>query len=343
MLASVSVAVALPGVDARGTGWTRLPPLVHPRLLHASVAVAVGPAELEAAGHVMGKAAVRRMGDGAHLGSLPDLEVLDSIECLVNDGKAWSVLPQLKLPRPMYGLAVARWNKTAVLAAGGSGETGGSATGTRDVWLIDFARGTVEPAPPLPFAIFGVQMTAGGDGDAGGVWLAGGWRNYNLCAQQLLRLNATAAAWQVFPHARYAHCFGGMGVHGKEVGKDTVFVFGGSADNAPALNTLEQFAASSSGWTVLQPLVYARDMMAAAQVGGALYAIGGRDPEMAFLDSVEVYHLDSGWAVDAALTLPVPLAGASAATSGRLVVVSGGVSAFNATHASGGAFRLDVA
>lgn len=72
--------------------------------------------------------------------------------------------------------------------------------------------------------------------------------------------------------------------------KDLILTVGGMCKNNP-LSTVEQYDLDSNTWMVLSDLETARFGLAACFHNGYLYAIGGYNDTLGYLDSVECYHV----------------------------------------------------
>ena len=265
--------------------------------------------------------------------------VLSSIECSSSPSSPFHTL-QTPLPTPLFA---AGWG--AYPHPSGRNTTGCVVgVGGLDVPLGDFPPSprsdvfslcidalsptqyavTHHALPPLPRGVYGTQVHVAD----GTVFVLGGLIGPNRCSTQWLSLPLQGKEWKPLDSPRYSHCFGGLAMTRDG---SAAYAFSGIADNAPALNTFEQWNAVADGWIVSFPLAYARDAPASVMIprrkgekeggreggeGGEEFGVlvmGGRDPEMTFLTTVEVLHPLSGWSLVPEFTLPTPVMAASAA------------------------------
>lgn len=83
--------------------------------------------------------------------------------------------------------------------------------------------------------------------------------------------------------------------------KDLILTVGGMCKNHP-LSAVEQYDLDSNNWTVLSDLETARFGLAACFLGGCLYAIGGYNDALGYLNSVECYNVkENTWSKAASM------------------------------------------
>lgn len=86
--------------------------------------------------------------------------------------------------------------------------------------------------------------------------------------------------------------------------QDSILLVGGMCKNHP-LSTVEQYELESNHWTVLSHLETARFGVAACFHNGCLYAIGGYNNSLGYLDTVECYNVkDNTWKKTAPMLQP---------------------------------------
>lgn len=105
---------------------------------------------------------------------------------------------------------------------------------------------------------------------------------------------------------------------------DRIWVTGGmTGDRGDKLATTEIYDPSTDRWELGVPMPTGRSSLAAAQVGGSIYAIGGSTLDSPYLDIVEAYDPEAGtWTRLAPMT--VPRYGHAAVALDELIYVIGG-------------------
>lgn len=260
-------------------------------------------------------------------------EALDAVECFDPTLGEWRTAPPL--PHALIAPTATALNATTMLVVGGRTTASPQASSqSRLCWLFNPASGLYAPAPELPHTLSSaVAQSADGD-----VFVSFGWRDDNFCHRNLLVLRGAdgyTGDWFVFPRAKYSHCDHGMAAHRNGSGLRLLF-FAGSADNAPALNSMNEWHVhnvsaqnASTGWRPMPGLAFARDMLlhASDPLSGRVFAMGGRDPEMVYLRSIEMWS-DGAWSI-ASASLPEALIAGQAVVldAGRRLCVLGGVTA----------------
>lgn len=105
----------------------------------------------------------------------------------------------------------------------------------------------------------------------------------------------------------------------------TVYVLGGLAPDGRSLTTVEALAPEAMAWQPRAPLPEPRDHLAAVELGGRLYAVGGSPGWFGQQTSTSLWRYDAtGDTWEARASLPLGRAAhAAAAVDGRLYVAGG--------------------
>ena len=86
--------------------------------------------------------------------------------------------------------------------------------------------------------------------------------------------------------------------------QDVILTAGGMCKNSP-ISAVEQYEFDSNTWTVLCNLETARFGLAACFHNGCLYAVGGYNDALGYLDSVECYNVrENRWNKAASMIQP---------------------------------------
>lgn len=86
--------------------------------------------------------------------------------------------------------------------------------------------------------------------------------------------------------------------------QDVILTAGGMCKNSP-ISAVEQYEFDSNTWTMLCNLETARFGLAACFHGGCLYAVGGYNDALGYLDSVECYNIrENRWNKAASMLQP---------------------------------------
>ena len=105
---------------------------------------------------------------------------------------------------------------------------------------------------------------------------------------------------------------------------DRIWITGGmTGDRGNKLSTTEIYDPSTDSWEMGVPMLTGRSSLAAAQVDGTIYAIGGSTLQTPYLDIVEAYDPAAGaWTQLAPITLP-RYEHAAVALDGLIYVIGG--------------------
>ena len=103
-----------------------------------------------------------------------------------------------------------------------------------------------------------------------------------------------------------------------------LYLLGGQSNDDAALSTVEAFDSRTGAWSLVAPMLTRRHLLAAASVGGRLYAIGGHTTESdASSGTVEAFDPQTGtWL--AVAPMPTARFGHGAAVLGGKIYVLGG-------------------
>lgn len=261
-----------------------------------------------------------RFGAGAVLAALA---LLPSPQPLLAQGDSWQDRPGLLMPRRLLAAAA---QGGLIYTFGGCGSPcfeppfHTSTFEETRVEVFDPGSGAWTVRRPMPSIFFGGAAAAPGDGR---IYVAGG----TLTGNALLEYDPAADAWAArapMPTARHGLALAVLGGEIYAVGGSTGA--NGGAGGAGASAVLEIYdPPPADAWRIAAPMPTARVFLAAAAVGGKLYALGG-SPDCCGKSrtaAVEAYDPATGrW--QARAPLPVALQVSAAATVDGKIYVFGG-------------------
>jgi N-acetylneuraminic acid mutarotase len=231
---------------------------------------------------------------------------------------AWQAEPELPgSPAPELDAAVV---DGSVYLVGGLTDDGASLVPVSVDRLLVYDARTQEyrEAPDLPARVDHALAVA----HDGALYVAGGFRD-GVPVAELWRLDLVERAWSELPPLRQARgALAGAVIGGR------LYALGGAGATSPtgfvdAFATLEVYDFASETWSFGPDMPTPRHHFAAVELGGDLYAVGGRNADSLVLDALERFDPETGqW--ETFDPLPAGTGSPDAASTGAAIVVTGG-------------------